>query len=79
MHGWHLASCLNGRVVKGQPRKRSAGGLSKIANRRLRGLEPGVVSCDTWGGNNVEMSINDQQMYHVTPDTVLPDEPGHIG
>jgi hypothetical protein len=37
------------------------------------------VSCDTSGGNNVEMSINDQQVYHVTPDTVLPDEPGHLG
>jgi hypothetical protein len=36
------------------------------------------VSCDTWGGGYVEMSIDDTQIYTVTPETVLPDEPGHL-
>jgi hypothetical protein len=36
-------------------------------------------SCTTYGGDFVPFTINDQQTYPVTPDTVLPDEPGHLG
>lgn len=37
------------------------------------------VSCDTWGGGWVDDAINSDDTYRVTPDTVLPDEPGHLG
>ncbi len=36
------------------------------------------VSCTTYGGYFVDMKINDREQYTVTPDTVLPDEPGHL-
>ncbi|AXH46815.1 hypothetical protein SEA_ACOLYTE_72 [Mycobacterium phage Acolyte] len=36
-------------------------------------------SCSTTGGNFVPFTINDTVTYPVTPDTVLPDEPGHLG
>lgn len=36
------------------------------------------ISCTTYGGYFVDMKINDQDTYPVTPDTVLPDEPGHL-
>lgn len=35
--------------------------------------------CTTYGGDFVPFTIVDQQTYVVTPDTVLPDEPGHLG
>jgi hypothetical protein len=37
------------------------------------------VSCDTWGGGWVDDVINSDDTYPVTPDTVPPDEPGHLG
>lgn len=35
------------------------------------------ISCS--GGGWVDTTITDQESYPVTPDTVLPDEPGHLG
>ncbi|OBI95582.1 hypothetical protein [Mycobacterium sp. 1465703.0] len=37
------------------------------------------VTCTTTGGQFVPFTINDQQIYPVTPENVLPDEPGHLG
>jgi hypothetical protein len=38
-----------------------------------------TLNCTTYGGYFVNESLQDQQLYTVTPDTVLPDEPGHLG
>lgn len=37
------------------------------------------VSCTTYGGYVVPFTVNDDETYTVTADTVLPDEPGHLG
>lgn len=35
--------------------------------------------CTSYGGYDVPFSTQDDETYVVTPDTVLPDEPGHMG
>lgn len=37
------------------------------------------TNCSTTGGNFVPFTINETETYPVTPDSVLPDEPGHLG
>lgn len=36
------------------------------------------ISCTTSGGYEVDRASNGIETYVVTPDTVLPDEPGHL-
>lgn len=35
--------------------------------------------CSTYGGQFVPLTVTDNETYPVTADTVLPDEPGHLG
>lgn len=35
--------------------------------------------CTSYGGQFVPLTIQDNETYRVTADTVLPDEPGHLG
>lgn len=35
--------------------------------------------CTSYGGYFVPFAVNDNETYTVTPETVLPDEPGHLG
>lgn len=37
------------------------------------------VSCRSYGGYFQPYTESDNETYPVTPDTVLPDEPGHLG
>lgn len=35
-------------------------------------------SCTEYGGYPVDTQVKSKEVYHVTVDTILPDEPGHI-